>query len=366
MRSFEEGSPTPHVLVELSKREHVRFASNLIHLQGVDSCNSTGDLIYTSVTYGSNLRKRKSNITFDNKIIPSYEISMQTSKRQFVMITVNKVDAIKVFPQLLTSSSTYNNDPSGILLLMACVYQPVPNIDKNWDINDYKRLKKCKPNILQGSNHHDSTGYYASFGNKGSYEIIKSSSVGQYSTKKHSKLSKQMIINEEATVYETHCASEISRGVKVLSTIIPNIKTIIAPVIETSFNLQLNEKDLNLKETASIHDGCWQTSICIDAQTKQYHTEHDCTYTFITVPKQLQSKSPPSTIKYDFLFKLTAKQSINLSLKAGVTFIFSGLFLSHRQNKSKEESTKDEVFFNMASYGNKRLFNHLRKTYNNK
>lgn len=365
-RQFEDDSPTPHVLVELSKTEQSRLSSNCIHLRGVKMCQLKNTLIYNSVTYGSNIRKRKSTLTFDGKNVPSYEISVQSMKRKFFIITVQKSDAMAIFPQLLTSMSTYNMDPSGILLLMVCVSRPIAQIEKKWDIEDYKRVKKCKPNILQNSHHHESSGYYASFGNKGSYKMTNSSSVGQYTTKKHSKLSKQIAINEDATLYESYCAREISRAVKDIKAYIPNIKSIIAPVIETSYKLQMEEKDLNLTEVTSISDGCWQTSICIDAETKQYHTEHDCTYTLISVPKQIVSKSIASSIKYDFLFKLTDSQSINVSMKPGVSFMFSGLLLCHRQNKSKEDNTCDERFFNMASYGNKRLFNHLRKTYNKK
>ena len=367
MKSFEEVSPTPHVLVELSDRELKRITDNCIHLKGVESSKSNGDLLYSSVTYGANIKKRKSRITVQGDTVPSYEISIHTTKRQLFLITVPKTDAMVVFPQLLTSASTYNDDPSGVLVLMACISKPIPKFQKHWNADDYKRVKKCKPNILQNSNHHQSTGYYASFGNKGSYETINASSVGQYNTKKHSILDKQVSINQEATLYETYCANEISRSVKDLGTFLPNIRNIIAPVIETSFNLQSKEgKDLNLKEMSSITEGCWQTSICIDAETREYHTEHDCTYTLISIPTQKTQKKNQTSIKYDFLFKLTNKQSINVTLKPGVSFIFSGLFLSHRQNKSRVGNTGDEHFFNMASYGNKRLFQHLRKTYNKK
>jgi hypothetical protein len=178
----DEDAPTPHVLVELSKKEQSRLSANCIHLKGVTSCQSTGQLIYKSVTYGTNIRKRKSSIIYNGNKFQSYEIGLQSMKRNFCIITLEKSDAVTIFPELLTSSSTYNEEPSGRLLLMACAYKPVPKTSKIWDTNDYKLIKKCKPNILQGSNHHESTGYYASFGNKGSYEMVNSSSVGQYTT----------------------------------------------------------------------------------------------------------------------------------------------------------------------------------------
>ena len=327
MKSFEEGSPTPHVLVELSERELKRVTDNCIHLKGLSSSKLNGDLLYDSVVYGANIKKRKSNITVDGVKVPSYEIAVCTMKRQLFLITVPKADAIQLFPQLLTSTATLNGDPSGILVLMACISRQIPNTQKSWNHDDYKRVKKCKPNILRSCNHHQSTGYYASFGNKGSYQTINASTVGQYTTKKHSRLSKQVIINQDATIYEKYCSNEISRSVKDLSTFLPNIRSIIAPVIETSFDIQSKEgKDLNLKEMSSVTEGCWQTSICIDAETKEFHAEHDCTYTLISIPLQKIQKNIQPPIKYNFLFNLTSKQSINVALKPGVSFIFQVYF----------------------------------------
>ena len=100
--------------------------------------------------------------------------------------------------------------------------------------------------------------------------------------------------------------------------------------------------------------------ICVNAETKEFHTEHDCTYTLISIPKQRHMNQ--LSTRYDFLFILTEKQSISIHLTPGVTFMFSGLFLKHRQNKSNESS--NDTFFNFASYGNKRLFHHIRKTLN--
>lgn len=362
--TFNEDSLPPHVLVELSQNEHRRLKDNIIQLNGLEVCISNGDLVYSSVTYGTNLKMNKSSIQSEDKTIPSYKINLQSTKKSLLLITASKKDILLLHPELLTSCSTYNADPSGVVVLMACVARPIKKNNKVWSDDDFKRVKKCKPNILQGSNHHESSGYYASFGNKGSFEKVKDSSVGQYTTKKKDTLQKQIILNMEATLYETLCANEISRSVNDLQKFLPNIKRIIAPVLETSFNLQITEaKDLNLREMSSYKDGCWQTCICMDAQTKHKHTEHDCTYTLISIPQQNIQKT---SIKYDFIFHLTKKHSINIPLKPGVSFIFSGFCLSHRQNKSRTSNKSDETFFNIASYGNKRLFYHLRKTYNKK
>ena len=81
-------APTPHVLVELSMKEVSRLAPNTIHLSGVTTTvsSSSRTVMCKSVTYGSNIRKRKSSISFNGTKIPSYEIAMQSMKRNLCVI----------------------------------------------------------------------------------------------------------------------------------------------------------------------------------------------------------------------------------------------------------------------------------------
>jgi hypothetical protein len=88
------------------------------------------------------------------------------------------------------------------------------------------------------------------------------------------------------------------------------MRTRLSPVIQAVFLIQeQKEKDLNLKESLSSNDGCFHSSICVNAETKRYHTVYDCTYTLISIPKQ--SKSSQSLMKYDFLL---VKKTSNLCL----------------------------------------------------
>ena len=361
--TFKPKTPVPHVLTELNTTEHLRLVDNCIHLQDITICKTTGSILFRKVTYGKNVKRKKSFVTFKGSKIPSYQVDIHSMKRRILLITASKSDCSIVLPNLVTSSPRYNPDPSSVVVLLACIMKVPKDDEKKWTHDDFICLKRCKPNILQTSNHHNSTGYYASFGNKGSFDKATTSSVGQYTCKKKDNLLKQCIVNKDATKFEQCCANEISRSVTDLSTFLPNIRSILAPVLEVAFSIQeLGGKVLNLKESQASTNGCYQSSICVNAETQEYHTEHDCTYTLISVPNQ--SKSKEETMRYDFLFDLTPKQVINIPLNAGVTFMFSGLFLKHRQNKSEEVSTKDNTFFNIASYGNKRLFYHIRKTLN--
>ena len=344
----------PHVLVELSKLEVVRNKKNMIHLSGLYSSKETKNLLYSEVVYGDNIRAKE-----NTSILSSREICLARCKRRFVMVTASKLECEKHCNELMTSSSCGNNDRSGIVVLMTVIYDPIPLGNRKWSDDDFIKLKKCKPNILQSSNHHKSSGYYSSFGNKGSFDKVVTSSVGQYSTKKNRNVIKQDQIEKNAHDFERYTANEIERVIKDLTRVLPFIKKVISPVLESANHLQSTIGNVNLKQVPSSKYGCWQTSICVNAQTQEYHNESDCTYTIITIPKQRKNQS----VSFDFLFMLSDKQYINIPLTEGVSFIFSGMFLTHRQNKYTIDDSIRGDFFNIASYGNKRLFSHLRKSF---
>ena len=155
--------------------------------------------------------------------------------------------------------------------------------------------------------------------------------------------------------------NDIASPVKDMSTIIPNILSILNSTTKTSCDIQQKDKLLNVKEGKASVDGCWHASICMSAETKGLHTEEDCSYDLITVPKNVIKD------RHDFVFQLKRNKHMNLQMKPGTSFIFSGVCLTHRQNrlivaKSKED---DGQFFNIAPNGNRRLFSHIRSSLKN-
>ena len=106
--------------------------------------------------------------------------------------------------------------------------------------------------------------------------------------------------------------------------------------------------------------GIWQSSICETCQTSNLHTEDDCTYIVISTP--LQDNSSISRPEYNFIFELRKGETIGIKLDPGVTFVFSGRYLMHRQMLNKNFKGQSNIFFNFASYGNKRLYNHLKSS----
>ena len=123
----------------------------------------------------------------------------------------------------------------------------------------------------------------------------------------------------------------------------------------------MDNGDINLKETGSYEDGLWQSSISVNARTNEFHTENDSTYTVITIPKQEANEKAEAD--YAFFFKVQDKHNVSIKLSEGLTFVFSGKLLTHRQSCNKESSIENELFINFASYGTQRLFTHIKNTF---
>ena len=136
-----------------------------------------------------------------------------------MIITASKAECMSHLPSLITSLSTCNTKPSGVIVLLASTLKPMSRSNKCWNLQDYSRLKKCKPNILKSLNHHKSSGYYASFGNKGSFDKVFDSSVGQYVLKKNPSLLKQLNINKEENLSKNLSSYLVAVLVFVLSSI---------------------------------------------------------------------------------------------------------------------------------------------------
>ena len=114
--------------------------------------------------------------------------------------------------------------------------------------------------------------------------------------------------------------------------------------------------DCNIKELECSSQGLWNCSLCISCQTEDFHTENDFTYTVINTPEQEMNG-----VGVTFLFHLQDKLNFGIELLPGLSFVFSGKYLTHRQ--SIDDKTIDSgEFINIASYGNQRLYNHIKST----
>ena len=104
--------------------------------------------------------------------------------------------------------------------------------------------------------------------------------------------------------------------------------------------------------------------MCVNAVTKTFHTENYCTSTVIVVPDQ--SCQTNKDREFQFVFQLQKYMNVSFKLKYGISFIFSGKLLTHRQQCTLPCEGNNDVFFNIASYGNNRLYNHIKYSFNRK
>ena len=141
-----------------------------------------------------------------------------------------------------------------------------------------------------------------------------------------------------------------------LSKIIPNLNRYIAPVLSVANLIQKDIGDCNIKELEYSSSGSWNCSLCISCQTEELHTENDFTYTEINTPTQEKNG-----VTVNFLFELQNNSIFGIQLQPGLSFIFSGKYLTRRQSID-DKTTDDGEFINIASYGNQRLYNHIKST----
>ena len=80
-------------------------------------------------------------------------------------------------------------------------------------------------------------------------------------------------------------AKEIRTAVSSLQKKIRNMSLLISPVLDAAYKLQKTMGDVNLSQVMTSNCGAWQSQICVNASTSILHTESDCAYTLISVPK---------------------------------------------------------------------------------
>ena len=303
----------------------------------------------------------------------SYQcVNLTKTSKRYVLITADKIDCMKMLPAAKSKISILSNDgdekdiSSGVILLMFAVLPSEKMVmnHKKWNNDTVTMIKSCKKNVLPTYDHHGTTGECFSFGNRPMYKNTDGSTVGIYVDKKSTVFSRQAIIDENLLTLDKHMSSLINCGVDELKRFLPETGFMLAPIINTAFEVQkvINRKILTpLKVTNS---GSWNTHIFINGCTEHFHAEKDCAYTCIHVPVQDVPKNRQLNQQPAFLFQLNGNQRILLPLTHPVSFMYNAQLISHRQAYYPECSDNLPPFINVSSYANKKLFDHLRKSFN--
>ena len=362
---------TAHSLIELSERQWFRLESKSVLLtEMVMHVGQNNRVEYKKYKLGSDLSfKRKkgksscvhmqwrtpmlANINGNCMLIVGRKSEILSSNPDVIVIDSSNQELL--FDNV-NDSSKYK--PSGVVVLcMVKLEREKIASQYLWGLKDAVNIKKWKNNIITGhSTHYGSSGNYYSFGNRANYGLIDKSSLTQFAHKKFKSETKMNTVKMEAQRFEYLLAEDLKNGVQSLISILPKVQDYISPALNIAYNIQKDIGDCNLKKTAVSEVGLWQSSICIDCQTSSLHTENDCTYTVITTPNQDKHTVPI------FLFEIQKGFTIGLQMDPGVTFMFSGKYLYHRQMVLDVKDKESTSYINLASYGNAKLFNHFKST----
>ena len=148
--------------------------------------------------------------------------------------------------------------------------------------------------------------------------------------------------------------------IEILSKYFSNLKSMISPDISKI----VNEFDLNsnnqLKNTNNMFSlGMLNGHFCVNARTQESHTECDSSYTIISVP--VQQYDGYKKLNARFKFVINQNTDIIIPMQPKVAFLYSGYMLSHHQILDSIDQ-KQGIFINLATYGNKRLFDNMMKS----
>ena len=356
---------SPHCLLHLTKTEWRRCKENSIYVSGLFKSHITS---YDNVVLGNNVVAPLKKSTSHGRTVVWKELNLSETKGGYVIITTSTND----LTELITKKSIilidgmegcqHHNENNTTSKMSGYVILAVMHLDKSldkfgfkWGREQYEVVKSCKKNIMTlANNHHGSCGEYFSWGNKGNYGMKNKSSVGSYVTRPGLK----SLLN--SAFIEQMINTELQTSILKICKILPSMQNVIAPVIEVAHDVQSNTTDINITERYGSNVGIWQSSVGINAVTKEMHTEDDVTYTTISVYRQeFDSKDR----HFHFMYQFGNKCNVSLPLIAGTTLLFSGKLRTHRQTCNVHKATNDELFINFASYGCKRLYSHIRQSF---
>ena len=371
---YLENKAYPHCLVQLSKKEHDDLRNNSIHVEGIFMEN--GQVQYSEVTYiGSNIKLKKRTLNIDDKDINCHIINVTRLKKRVFCITTNVSNILKLQKDtiIIPSTSRYDNDmhevstakEDGIVLLFyAMVPDTYMKYSMDMDYNFAENIKKVKDNIIKSANnHYQSQGLYYSFGNKGAFKIVNNSSVDQYAIKARAKKTHSNELNEWCSNAESVIALHLNESVNSMKRYIRNIPHLICPLLNVAYEMQKDHGCVNLKSVKTTESGMWMSSVCINARTSLFHSEEDCTYTLIKIPYQDKDMNKGNAHERMFLVRINNETMLSIPLSYNLSFLFSGNFITHRQHQSMKCYEDRSLFYNISSYGNKRLYSHLKKSF---
>ena len=121
-----------------------------------------------------------------------------------------------------------------------------------------------------------------------------------------------MEIDNGVNEMEQDISRVITNGFNIISKVVPQIRQLISPIIDSAYKIQIAKGKDVLEDVATSSSGCWNSFLYVNGRTDEMHTEMDCAYTFITVPKQVIDHIQHCTHQSRFMFQIKEEQRLFL------------------------------------------------------
>ena len=142
---------------------------------------------------------------------------------------------------------------------------------------------------------------------------------------------------------------------------LPNLKSMLSPDIsKISIYFDISKKEEIESSKKLFKCGLLNSHLCINARTNIPHTECDSSYTVIGVPKQTDNNY--KKLNPNFNFYINPNERIVVPMHDNICILFSGFMLTHNQSLESVDRKKG-TFVNVATYGNKKLFDNMMKSF---
>lgn len=208
-----------------------------------------------------------------------------------------------------------------------------------------------------GKKHHGSVGTYFGLGTTARYTLNGDTSYGQVAHKSG-------VDPEVSQHLEEMIMQDIDFMIKELNWIIESIvqggQCVTQALVDHSLEIGLSSERI-----PCFNSGMVCAYVCKNAQTNDFHIEKDCSYTMIGVPISAQEINCAGKFQFQFQWNKNGG-NINVKLQQGTVLYYSGFAIMHRQFSSLDKCNDscDYKFWNLSTYGNKRLYENVMKSFN--
>ena len=140
-----------------------------------------------------------------------------------------------------------------------------------------------------------------------------------------SKINHRQLSNiEKSDILENKVAMEMKQSNVSFCKYVGNITHLLSPIINEALNSKSDWGDIGIVKVKTSDSGLWQSQICIDASTSIGHAENECTYTVISMQKQVGIFSRKKRKKLYVLFVLNENEGVHVPLSQKCTFFLVG------------------------------------------